>query len=71
MRTNIVLDDALVEEAMRLTGCRSKKEVVQRALHELVARYKQSALRTLQARELLDPNYDVRAVRAQMSRDPG
>ncbi|MDH3402134.1 MAG: type II toxin-antitoxin system VapB family antitoxin [Acidobacteriota bacterium] len=35
-RTNIELDDALVEEAMRLTGSRTKREVVDIALRRLV-----------------------------------
>ena len=35
-RTNIVLDDALVEKAMRLTGARTKREVVDLALRRLV-----------------------------------
>lgn len=35
-RTNIVLDDVLVERAMRLTGARSKREVVDIALRRLV-----------------------------------
>lgn len=37
MRTNIVLDDGLVEEARRLTGARTKREVVDLALRELIA----------------------------------
>ena len=36
MRTNIVLDDTLVKEAQRLTRIRSKREVVNFALQELV-----------------------------------
>ncbi|RMG85730.1 MAG: type II toxin-antitoxin system VapB family antitoxin [Candidatus Dadabacteria bacterium] len=36
MRTNIVLDDDLVREAMRLTGARTKREVVDLALRRLV-----------------------------------
>jgi Arc/MetJ family transcription regulator len=32
MRTNIVLNDQLIEEAMRLTQARTKKEVVERAI---------------------------------------
>lgn len=35
-RTNIVIDDALVEKAMRLTGARTKREVVDIALRRLV-----------------------------------
>ncbi len=35
-RTNIFLDDELVEQAMRLTGARTKREVVEIALRRLV-----------------------------------
>jgi len=71
MRTNIVLDDALVAEAMRLSGSKTKREVVDRALREWVARHRQRALRDLVGRDLIDADYDVRAVRAGMNRDPG
>ncbi len=37
-RTNIVLDDRLVKRAMRLTGARTKHEVVNMALRDIVAR---------------------------------
>ncbi|HFE37967.1 MAG TPA: type II toxin-antitoxin system VapB family antitoxin [Gammaproteobacteria bacterium] len=36
MRTNIVLDDQLVNEAMKLSGQKTKKDVVNLALHQLV-----------------------------------
>ena len=35
-RTNIVLDDRLVREALRRFGCRSKRELVHLALVELL-----------------------------------
>lgn len=35
-RTNIELDDQLVERAMRLTGARTKRQVVDIALRRLV-----------------------------------
>jgi len=35
-RTNIELDDRLVEKAMRLTGAQTKREVVNIALRRLV-----------------------------------
>jgi hypothetical protein len=44
MRTNIVLDDALVVQALNLTGATSKKEVVNLALRELVNSYKAKGL---------------------------
>jgi Arc/MetJ family transcription regulator len=37
MRTNIDIDDALMEEALKQTQARTKKEVVETALRELVA----------------------------------
>jgi Arc/MetJ family transcription regulator len=35
-RTNIEIDDVLIEKAMRLTGARTKREVVDVALRRLV-----------------------------------
>jgi Arc/MetJ family transcription regulator len=35
-RTNIVLDDRLVREGMKLTGIRTKRGLMQRALENLV-----------------------------------
>ena len=37
-RTNIVLDDGLVKQAMQVTGAKTKRQAVDRALRELVAR---------------------------------
>jgi Arc/MetJ family transcription regulator len=71
MRTNIMLDDVLIEEAMQLTHAPSKKAVVDHALRELVARHRQRALRDLVGRDLIEADYDVGAVRAAMNRDPG
>jgi Arc/MetJ family transcription regulator len=37
-RTNIVLDDALIRQAMRVSGAKTKRQAVDRALRELVSR---------------------------------
>ena len=37
-RTNIDLDDALIQRAMRLTGATTKRQVVDLALRRLVAK---------------------------------
>ncbi len=37
-RTNIVLDERLVRQVMRLSGARTKRQAVDLALRELVAR---------------------------------
>jgi Arc/MetJ family transcription regulator len=61
-RTNIVLDERLVRQAMRLSGTKTKRQVVDLALRELVARgsvYR--ALRRLKGR--LRWEGDVRAWR--------
>jgi Arc/MetJ family transcription regulator len=37
-RTNIVIDDALIKRAMQVSGAKTKRQAVDRALRELVAR---------------------------------
>ncbi len=72
MRTNIVLNDALIEKALKMTGARSKREVVELALKELVAHRQQQALLRLEDREtLIDPDYDVRRMREHMNARTG
>ena len=44
LRTNIELDEKLVEEAMKLTHKKTKKELVNYALEELVCRMKRKKL---------------------------
>lgn len=39
MRTNIDIDDALIAEAMKLTGLPTKKAAVEKALQDLVGHY--------------------------------
>ena len=43
MRTNIVIDDALMEKAMRLTGITTKREVVEEALRTLIRQNEQKS----------------------------
>lgn len=40
MRTNIEIDDATLKEVQRLTGVKTKREAVDLALRELVARHR-------------------------------
>ena len=47
MRTNIVLNEQLVEEAMRLSDCHTKKEVVDRALQNFVAYLKRQNMKKM------------------------
>lgn len=50
MRTNVVLDDKLVAEAMRLTGLQTKRGVIDHALKELIRRQQQRRLLELRGR---------------------
>lgn len=45
MRTNIVIDDGLMTEAMRATGLRTKREVVELGLRTLLRLRKQEDIR--------------------------
>ena len=47
MRTNIVLNDQLVKEAMALSHSRTKKQVVDLALQSFVAGYKRRNMKAL------------------------
>ncbi len=63
VRTNIVIDDKLMEQAMRLSGLSTKKEVVERALREFVERHSRKDLLELRGKILFDINYDYKAKR--------
>lgn len=45
MRTNIVIDDKLMEEAIKLTGAKTKKEAVELGLKMLVRIKNQEKIR--------------------------
>ncbi len=45
MRTNIVIDDSLMNDALKATGLKTKKEAVEQGLKLLVKRSKQRDIR--------------------------
>lgn len=47
MITNIDIDEDLVAEAMRVSGAKTKREVVDRALRDMVARAKRTRFRDI------------------------
>ena len=63
MRTNIVLDDNLVQEAFALTGVRTKRELVHMALKELVRRRRKRDLSELAGKIRLRDDFDHKAMR--------
>lgn len=50
MRTNIDIDDEVLREAQRLIGTRTKRETVDMALRELVARHRRLGVLSLRGR---------------------
>jgi Arc/MetJ family transcription regulator len=50
LRTNIELDEKLVKEAMKLTHKKTKKELVNYALEELVSRAKRKKILDLEGK---------------------
>jgi len=50
MRTNLVINDRLINEAMNLTGFRTKREVIETALNLLVQIKKQEQIRNYRGR---------------------
>jgi Arc/MetJ family transcription regulator len=45
MRTNIVVDDQLMEQALKLSGLKTKKQAVEEGLRLLIAMKKQESIR--------------------------
>ena len=59
-RTNIVLDDELVAQAMLLARVTTKKAAVEAALRAYVRKPDYSALLAMRGKGLIDPDYDPR-----------
>ncbi len=59
-RTNIVLDDELVAQAMLRANVTTKKAAVEAALRAYVKKPDYSALLALRGKGLIDPDYDPR-----------
>ncbi len=50
MRTNIVIDDALMADALKVTGARTKREAVELGLRTLIRIGRQEGLRRLRGK---------------------
>jgi Arc/MetJ family transcription regulator len=61
VRTNIVIDDKLMREAIRATGLKTKRETVEQGLRTLLRLSKQSRIRQLRGK--LNWQGDLKAMR--------
>ncbi len=64
MRTNIVLDEKLVKEAMKIANVKTKREAVHVALRRFVQSGKQSKLLELYGTGGLQQGYDHKKARS-------
>ena len=58
MRTNIVLDEKLVKEGLKLAKLKTKKDLVNLALKELVARRRRKKILKLEGKIKWEENLD-------------
>lgn len=65
MATNLSLDPELIEQALQVSGERTKKAAVTRALEEFVARRKQKRLVELMGKLQWDNSFDYKAERSR------
>ena len=63
MRTNIVIDDLLLEEAFSVSQSKTKKEVIHEALRELIRLRKRKDLTELTGRLSFYPGYNHKTLR--------
>ena len=59
MRTNIEIDDRLMRQAMRRSGARTKRAVVEEALRLLIQTKGQSDIRRLRGKLVWDGDLDA------------
>jgi Arc/MetJ family transcription regulator len=63
MRTNVVLDDELIDEAKRLTGIKSKRALIDEALRVLIQTRRRKSLLDLQGKIQFAEGYDYKRLR--------
>lgn len=63
MRTNIVIDDQLMKEALKLSRYKTKKELIHKALEEFIQNRKKRDLRELKGKVRFDEKYNYKKLR--------
>ncbi len=65
MRTNVVIDDKLIQEALRLSNLRTKKELIHKALEEFIRNRKRLDLREVKGKIRFAKGYDYKKMRTR------
>jgi len=68
MRTNIVLEDSLVKEALRHSGIKTKKELIHKALEEFVKNRQRLNLLDLAGKIEFAEGYDYKSLRMRKNK---
>ena len=63
MRTNIVLDDKLIERALKISGLRTKKDLITIALKEFVRNRSRLDIRQLKGKINFRDDYNYKKLR--------
>jgi Arc/MetJ family transcription regulator len=63
LRTNIILDDETVKKAFRYSKAKTKKELINEALKELIASRQRLDLRDLRGKIEFRSDYDYKKLR--------
>lgn len=71
MRTNIVLEDDLVKEALKYSGAKTKKELIHQALEEFVKNRRRRNLLDLSGKIEFAEGYDHKLRREGKRDDSG
>ena len=70
MRTNIVLDDKLVEEAFKFAGAKTKRELINTVLLEFVQNHKRMNMKELFGEIEFSPEYNYKSLRKSKTLKP-
>jgi len=63
MRTNVVLDDNLVKNALKISGISTKKELIRVALKEFIKNRSRFNIRDLKGKISFESGYDYKSLR--------
>jgi len=64
MRTNIVIDDQLMEEALKISKTKTKKELIKIALEEFIRNRKRLNLKDIKGKVQFEEGYDHKKMRS-------
>ena len=70
MRTNVMIDDGIMEKAMAVSHSKTKKEVIEKALLEFIQNNARKDLSELRGKIKFADGYDHKALREGRNFDP-